>query len=118
VSDWSPEAEAKLAALRRRYLASLPAKRRELAAAWAALAAGSTTDQALEHLRHLAHRLAGSAGLYGLPEISAAARSLEETTRSLLARSRAERSAHIAGLRELLEAVDRTLAARAGEPAD
>jgi diguanylate cyclase (GGDEF)-like protein len=61
--------------LQREYLAELPERLGELDAAAAAFRAGDPTAAA--SLRTRFHRLAGSGGSYGFPEISAVARELE-----------------------------------------
>jgi HPt (histidine-containing phosphotransfer) domain-containing protein len=68
------ELDETLEALRRRYLASFPEKRASLAAAWQVDRADTTRAS----LYRLAHRLAGSAGAYGIAEVSHAAARLEQ----------------------------------------
>ena len=73
----SDELENAFSALRRDYAASLPAKLDELAAALDE-AERSGAPAALAQATSLAHRLAGTAGSYGLAEVSASASVLEE----------------------------------------
>lgn len=61
--------ESKLAFLRERFTKALPDRIEALQVALSQAAAGSPIDD----LERLLHRLAGSAGSYGLPEISAIA---------------------------------------------
>jgi HPt (histidine-containing phosphotransfer) domain-containing protein len=77
VSD--PVAEA-LRELRREYHAESPARIAELQRGLAALAAGE--DGAETDLVVLFHRLAGSGGAYGFPQVSTTARELERLLRS------------------------------------
>jgi HPt (histidine-containing phosphotransfer) domain-containing protein len=59
-------------ALRRRYIDSFPGKRAALEAAIGNL--GNPDDEAAQVLRQLAHKLAGSAGMYGFDDIGHLAR--------------------------------------------
>lgn len=68
--------EQVLAALRRDYLAEAPSRIRELQKDAAALRAGE--PDAVASLRTRFHRLAGSGGSYGFPEVSAIAREMEQ----------------------------------------
>jgi HPt (histidine-containing phosphotransfer) domain-containing protein len=77
VSD--PVAEA-LRELRREYHAEGPARVAELERGLAALSAGD--EGAETGLTMLFHRLAGSGGAYGFPQVSATARELERLLRS------------------------------------
>lgn len=61
---------AKLGELRRAYIATLPIKLDEIAAA--------VTRRALEDTRALAHRLRGTAGSYGVASISEAVGAIED----------------------------------------
>lgn len=74
-----PVAEA-LRELRREYHAESAARVAELQRGLAALAAGE--DGAETGLTVLFHRLAGSGGAYGFPQVSATARELERLLRS------------------------------------
>ncbi|MBA3522047.1 MAG: diguanylate cyclase [Gemmatimonadales bacterium] len=65
-----------LAALRREYLAGVPARLEELRQDIAAFRGGQ--KEALASLKIRFHRLAGSGGSYGFPEISAIAREMEQ----------------------------------------
>ncbi|HPC82173.1 MAG TPA: response regulator [Thermoanaerobaculaceae bacterium] len=76
--------DAHLAALRRRFAASLPGTLSRIERAWVAAAGGCETGP-WEELAHEAHDLAGSAGSFGLPAVGDAARELEEAVRTQLA---------------------------------
>jgi HPt (histidine-containing phosphotransfer) domain-containing protein len=65
---------AELAELQRNYLASLPGKLDELAAAIARRSASET--------RHLAHKLRGTAASYFAPAVSTAAAAIEDAVES------------------------------------
>jgi len=71
---------AALRELRREYHAEGPTRVQELAAALEALRAGE--ERAETTLTMLCHRLAGSGGAYGFPDVSVAARALEQLLRS------------------------------------
>ncbi len=68
----------KLAALRTRFLENSLGRIAELRSAIDALRVDSADRAALERLSHHFHGLAGAAGTYGLPELSALGRSGEE----------------------------------------
>lgn len=74
-----PVAEA-LRELRREYHAESPARVEELRRGLVALTAGE--DGAEMGLAMLFHRLAGSGGAYGFPQVSVTARELERLIRS------------------------------------
>ena len=70
---------APLLALRRQYLAKLPDRLTELQVLWDRwLASGGSDAQARESLHQCVHKLTGAAGTFGLPEVSVAARALEQ----------------------------------------
>lgn len=70
-------AAAKLQAIRDSYVARLPLQLAEIQAAWLGHQAAPSTD-ALTALHRLVHRLAGSAGLFGLRDVSRKAMALEQ----------------------------------------
>ena len=74
----SPEARAQLLALREAFLQELPARVAALRAAW-----GEPEEARVAALQFQAHRLAGAAGTFGLPDVSVAARELEDLLRSV-----------------------------------
>lgn len=76
VDPWDAEFEAQVGALRRHFLAGLPARRDALSAAWADCLAGIGEASWLA-LRDSAHRLAGSAACYGLEMLGGQARELD-----------------------------------------
>ena len=76
--DLSPRAQALKQQLLRRYLDSLPAKRAELDEAWQAARSEQTAAQGLAQMKSLVHRLAGSAGSYGLDGLNEAAQALNK----------------------------------------
>ena len=76
-----PELERALAPLRRDYLAQGPARLAEL---WSAFETVQNGDaEGLARLQVLAHRLAGSGGGYGFPDITRAARMTDQFCREL-----------------------------------
>ena len=80
--DAQPEplmSDAELAAERAEYLPRLQAAAATLVALRAALTREPMSAVVLDELRTVAHRMAGSAGLYGFAEVSAAAAHLEDS---------------------------------------
>lgn len=75
VDDAQDPLEAAMLALRAEYLYQAPERVRELSAALGRLRAGDTS--ALEDLQRLFHRLAGSGGSYGFPDITERSRAAE-----------------------------------------
>ncbi len=80
----SPDAQQKISQLKREYVASLPKKLAILDENWQKIIDGSFEMTHLELLRTHSHKLAGSAGSYGLDKISNTARSLEELCLEIL----------------------------------
>ncbi len=78
----SPRARELQARLLRRYLDSLPEKQAELEIAWQALQDMGWNAEPLANLKTPVHRLAGSAGSYGLEELGLAARTLDKSLRT------------------------------------
>jgi HPt (histidine-containing phosphotransfer) domain-containing protein len=72
----SPNPAAELAELRARYRQEMPQKIRAVKEAAQALGEGAGREE-LEALHILAHRLVGSAAIYGFAEVSQAAAALE-----------------------------------------
>jgi len=78
--------EAAMKVLRAQYLADAPERVRELSAALGRLRA---RDQAaLADLQRCFHRLAGSGGSYGFPEITSRSRAAEQAVAALAAEAR------------------------------
>jgi len=73
-------------ALRRAYLAEVPARIAAIREAAAEAEAGQrgTSRAGLEELRHLVHQLVGSSAIFGLHALCAAARALEDLVKRLL----------------------------------
>lgn len=69
--------EEHLAVLRRNYIGNLPAKLAEFDQQHGLLQTATDMSVILANLRGLAHKLAGSAGTFGCPEVSSAARNYE-----------------------------------------
>jgi HPt (histidine-containing phosphotransfer) domain-containing protein len=70
--------------LRREYLAGVPARIAAIRRAAAEAGRPGAPRAALDDLLHQAHRLVGSAAIFGLRRVSAAARALEELAIRLL----------------------------------
>jgi HPt (histidine-containing phosphotransfer) domain-containing protein len=86
--------------LRAEYLAEAPAKIAEL---WSAFERVQNEDrEAAGALRTLMHRLAGSGGAYGLPDVTDCARKAEQLIDRLLASTAGRSAADVAQLREHL----------------
>jgi HPt (histidine-containing phosphotransfer) domain-containing protein len=77
MTELSPRAQELQKQLLRRYFDSLPEKRTQLADAWAVVQASAWSADSLARLKTPVHRLAGSAGSYGLEEVGWAARALD-----------------------------------------
>ena len=77
MSELSREAQALQAQLTRQFIATLPEKRARFEASWNQVRASQWSPETLAQLRILAHKLAGSAGSYGLEELGALALSLD-----------------------------------------
>ncbi|SNT10984.1 Hpt domain-containing protein [Noviherbaspirillum humi] len=75
IESGSGAVQEKLEALRRRYHAGLPGRLAQIKAAAERCQAMQPED--VETLHRLLHSLAGSAGVYGMPELGAEARRLE-----------------------------------------
>ncbi len=71
-------------ALRRAYLADVPARIVAIREAGAEVGRSGTSRAALEDLRQLVHQLVGSSAIFGLSRLSAAARALEDRLRGVL----------------------------------
>ena len=95
-------------ALRRAYIGELAEKMAAMQAAAVALATGGWDRPSLETLAHLAHRIAGSSGLYRLSALSRSAGALEEIVNRLLNGPTWPPGSSPADLARLVEAVDRT----------
>ena len=101
----SPEDElaAALRELRAEYLADSTQRLGEL---WSALKRVQNGDaDALPSLRVLVHRLAGSGGGYGLPEVSTTARAADDRCRSLIDGGVPPTAADVNQLRVLIQGV-------------
>lgn len=71
------EYQNRMALLREGYLEKLPERLRALQDAWNKIVSGSSVRDDWDTLYHVTHKLVGSGGLFGLPEISAAASDLQ-----------------------------------------
>jgi two-component system, OmpR family, response regulator len=94
--------------LRRAYIGELAEKMGAMQAAAAALAREGWDRSVVESLRHLAHRIAGSSGLYRLSALSRSAGALEEIVNRLLHSPTWPPASSAADLARLVQAVDRT----------
>jgi len=79
VTNLSREALLAQERLVRNYLASLPGKKAGIDACWQQVQASDWHHEEMAKLRLLVHRLAGSAGSYGLEELGVAATTLDES---------------------------------------
>jgi CheY-like chemotaxis protein len=94
--------------LRRVYVEELPGRIAALQNGAQALAAGGWERATLEGLYHETHRLAGSAGLYRMANLSCAAATLEEIVKALLAGATWPPASPPGALVTLVKAVART----------
>lgn len=105
---WEAAHEREFEALRVAYVRELPEKIVAMQAAATALAAGGWDRELLQSLYHLAHRMAGSGGLYRLAALSRAAGALEEIVKRLLGDPTWPPSGSPGDLTLLVQAVGRT----------
>lgn len=77
MQDLSSEAQALQAQLLSRYVASLPEKRARIYNCWQRVESSGWNADMLAKLKAEVHRLAGSAGSYGLEELGALASTFE-----------------------------------------
>jgi CheY-like chemotaxis protein len=103
--------------LRRAYIGELPEKMNAMQSAAAQLAAGGWDRSVLESLSRLAHRIAGTAGLYRLAGLSRSAGALEEIVNRMLSAPIWPPASAPSDLARLVQAVERTARAEAGQPA-
>lgn len=94
---------AALRALRAEYLADAPARLAELWSAWARVQNGDA--ESLARLQTLAHRLAGTGGAYGLPEVTETARAVDRACRALRESGVAAGPGEVQSLRGLVQAI-------------
>ena len=105
------ELEAKLAAIKRDYVADLPARAASLRSAWMQTQSSDWAQPPLQELHRLAHSLAGSGATFGFADLSASARALEIPLKALLQDASTDRSA----MPELFEALMAALATAAAQ---
>src|SRR5262245_6402983 len=89
-------------ALRRSYLAEVPARIAAIRQAAADVGGRAATRAALEDLRNRVHQLVGSSAIFGLAALSAAARAFEDRVTELL-----DGAAASAALEPLVEPLER-----------
>lgn len=75
--ELSPQAQVRLQQMRDNYRQALPLKKNELEASWAQCRKTGWSGASVAELKSLAHKLAGSAGLFGLDDLGAAAKALD-----------------------------------------
>jgi chemotaxis protein histidine kinase CheA len=107
------ELEAKLAAIKRDYVAELPARATNLRSAWILTQSEDWAQSPLRELHRLVHNLAGSGATFGFADLGVRAHALELPLMALLEDPSADRSA----LPELFEALMTALAAAAKQNA-
>ncbi|MCP4046293.1 MAG: hypothetical protein GY732_09930 [Gammaproteobacteria bacterium] len=78
MKELSPRARKLIAAQRDRYLAKLPAWKSHVEQLWAGAISAQDTANVVAELTTIAHRLAGSAGNFGLVNLGQAALALEQ----------------------------------------
>ena len=90
-----PQSAAALEAIRMLsadYRARLPARLDEIEQVWRTLSAPCWNEEAARDLHRAVHGVTGSARIFGLPEVSDAARALESDLQALLGAGPAERT--------------------------
>jgi len=75
--NMSPRAMELLAAQQKKYLQSFPAKKERIEQCWEAIQHHGWTPELTAKLKTEVHRLSGSAGSYGLDDLSKAAQALD-----------------------------------------
>ena len=75
--ELSQQAQMRLQQMRDNYKQSLPAKKNDLEEAWASCMQSQWEGDAVAELKSLAHKLGGSAGLYGFDTLGEASRALD-----------------------------------------
>jgi CheY-like chemotaxis protein len=95
-------------ALRRAYIGELAEKMEAMQTAASALSREGWDRSVVESLAHLAHRIAGSAGLYRLTALSRSAGALEEILTRILTSTSWPPASSAADMARLVQAVDRT----------
>ena len=83
MSKLSSNAQLKIAELKQEYIAALPEKLDILKDSWKNIAGESCDEKSINIFRTACHKLAGSAGSYGLKNISNTARGLEKLCNEL-----------------------------------
>lgn len=94
--------EQAIALFRQQFAQTLPQRMAEARACLEAALAAPQDDAPLRELHRVLHKLAGSAGTFGMPEFGLACRAVEDRLEALLARAQRTRAD--------LEAVERALA--------
>lgn len=79
VRAYASAPDPRLGEMRDQFLRRMDGDLASLARHWAALAKGTAVPDSLSGIRHIAHRLAGASGIFGLDDLSDAAATLEET---------------------------------------
>jgi two-component system, OmpR family, response regulator len=106
--------QAEFEGLRLAYIGELSEKMAAMQAAASQLAAVGWDRSVVESLAHLAHRVAGSAGLYRLAGVSRSASALEQIVNRMLAGPTWPPATPASDLARLVKAVGRTARAEAG----
>jgi chemotaxis protein histidine kinase CheA len=97
-----------LQALRRAFLAQLPDRVQAIETTLSeALSAEEVDRQRVDALFNLAHRLCGSAGIYGYPIVHAAAGAVERVAEGLRDAGVTDEPRRVAELRQLVDALKR-----------
>ena len=78
MSELSADAKQKVLELKQAYVRSFPGKIQHLEECWLNIQASQFADNDVEAMRSICHKIAGSSGSYDLPEVSRAARELEQ----------------------------------------
>lgn len=87
---------------RTRFTCRLPARLEEMEGAWRQVRESGWSGEAVALLHRLAHSLAGACAMFGLPEMAAAARELEQVLKKPGGEPREAAELRIASLLERL----------------
>ena len=98
-----------LDAHRRSYIRSLPAKMKEIESLWGAIARGEVGRDVLREVELRAHSLAGTAGTFGLAELSYKGRVLELLVQDFLQEETGDEAGHNARVRAVIASIRKSL---------
>ncbi len=102
MTDETADADERLAALRRDFARVMAARLDEIEKLWRRVSDGDWDDEPARRLAFCVHRLCGTAGSFGYPEVSRAALALEQRLTTWLEAGREPSADELARGRELV----------------